>query len=311
MRFPLRASAVPVIALALSASAQRSIFFYQTERSVLEREVHDIPQTDAARFLRLRSLFEQSDCRGERMEEQMVRERHGQGGRNLICVWPGNSTDTIVIAAHYQLPGKGEGALDDWSGAVLLPVLYAAIQAQARDHTFVFLENWGMGGAKAYLDALTRDQKRNIRAMIDLDGLGMGETKYYSITSLHTGAGAPEWRLQQTLVLSAQAGSLREQPTPANPQYWLRSDDSYPFRLQSIPTIFIHSVAENQFTVPASARDTAAAISTNAYFQSAKLLCIYLIELDALADDLEAADAVWEKHRRTQFSPPERKPPSR
>ena len=60
---------------------------------------------------------------------------------NVICTLKGSVPDegAIVVGGHFDLVEVGTGAVDDWSGAVLLPSLYQTLTAQPHRHDFVFV----------------------------------------------------------------------------------------------------------------------------------------------------------------------------
>jgi hypothetical protein len=163
-----------------SAAAPTRFYYFTTPRSTLEAEVHSIPPTDKARFSHLKDAFAEAGCSGDSMKVQPVPDK-ASAAANLICAWPGKTAFTIVVVAHYPHTGKGQGAVENWSGAILLPYLYRAVQAQPRENTWVFLESGGKSGSELYIKSLSREQKRQIRAVIALDALGVGPVaRFYS-----------------------------------------------------------------------------------------------------------------------------------
>lgn len=285
---------------AKDTAPSRVLFFYIAPRSTLELEVHTVPPSSQARLEHLRDAFHAAGCAGDRMQEQTVADKHGATGSNLICTWPGAkdagppAAGTIVIAAHYEHDGQqGQGVLADWSGAALLPFLYSAIQGQPRENTFIFLESWTAHGAEAWLRSLSKEQRRRIRAMIDVDGLGLGPARYFTTFSFMETTPAAALHLQTELLWAAVDDGLTTPPEETSPHHWLSQDSTDPFRAKMIPTIVIHSVPPSSVHVPGSAADTASAVDGNAYFQSYRLLCTYLASLDRMARKLALDDPVW------------------
>jgi hypothetical protein len=275
-------------------AASRTLFFYTSPRSMVEMEVHTIPATNKERLQRLRENFSAADCSADHMAEQKVVDKHGDAGVNLICVWPGGSPDMIVVAAHYEHEGQGQGALADWSGAALLPFLYEALQGQPRQNTYVFLESWKRDGAETWLKSLSKTDRKHIRAMIDLDALGLSYTRFFTTFSPFEIAPPGAIHLQAQLLWSAISDGLTQAPEQTSPHHWLSVDDTDPFRAQMIPTIVIHSVPSDSANVPGSAADIATAVNGNAYFQTYHLMCAYLTSLDHVAEKLDTRDPLWD-----------------
>ncbi|HEX4006139.1 MAG TPA: M28 family peptidase [Acidobacteriaceae bacterium] len=268
--------------------------YYSTPRSTLETQVHSIPATDIGRFVRLKDAFANAGCSGDAMKVQAVTEKRGSSSFNLICTWPADSPDVTVVVAHYRGAGSGQGAVENWSGALLLPYLYFAMEAQPRENTWVFVESSGKAGTAAYFRSLSRKQQRQIRAMVSLDGLGVGnvvrfytpfpDTPYLPPDSVH---------LQMVLLLASLSDDRVPRPEPTNPMTWLTDDDTQPFRYREIPSIVLHSVPVEEAALPGSVNDTAAAVDGNAYFQNYRAIAIFLVDLDSLAASLDRESDIW------------------
>lgn len=275
-----------------TAAPSRVLFFYTAPRSTVEMEVHSIPPTSQDRLQHLRDAFAAVGCTGDRMREQRVEDRHGDSGTNLVCSWPGSGRGTIVVAAHYEHDGRGQGALADWSGAALLPFLYFALQGQPRENNFVFLESWTAHGADTWLHSLSKSERKSIRAMIDLDALGLGVTRYFTPVSFMETPPPGADHLQTELLWAAVDDGLTHPPQQTSAHHWL-SDSTDAFRALMIPTIIIHSIPPDSSRLPGSAADIASAVDGNAYFQTYRLMCTYLTSLDRMAKKLDIDDPVW------------------
>jgi Peptidase family M28 len=285
----------PADAPADAAKAKsKTLFFYTSPRSTLEMEVHSIPATNAERLERLRDDFAAADCGAERMRQQSVTDKQGKSGTNLICVWPGQTPGTIVIVAHYEHEGAGQGALADWSGAALLPFLYQAIQGQPRTNTYVFLEAWKREGADAWLKSLNRTDRKRIRAVIDLDALGLSYTRFFTTFSPFENVPLGATHLQAQLLWAALSDGLTQAPEQESPHHWLTVDPTDPFRALMVPTIVIHSVPVASARIPGSAADVASTVDGNAYFTTYHLMCAYLASLDRVAEKLDIRDPLWD-----------------
>jgi hypothetical protein len=291
-----------------AAPQSKTLFFFTSPRSTVEMEVHTIPATDPERLQRLRDNFAAADCGGGRMREQPVLDRRGEKGVNLICTWPGHGAGVIVVVAHYEHEGKGEGALADWSGAVLLPFLYQAIQGQPRENSYVFLESWKREGADAWVKSLSRDDRRRIRAVIDLDALGLSYTRFFTTFSPFETAPVGSAHLQTQLLWSALSDGLTQAPEQVSPHHWLTVDATDPFRALILPTIVIHSVPEESGRLPGSASDVASIVNGNAYFTTYHLMCAFLASLDHVAGKLATNDRIWDTPGPVDVQPEQETP---
>src|SRR5260370_15932272 len=55
-----------------------------------------------------------------------------------ICVLPGSS-GKVIVGAHFDHVSEGDGVVDNWSGASLLPSLYQTVKNEPRKHTHIFI----------------------------------------------------------------------------------------------------------------------------------------------------------------------------
>jgi hypothetical protein len=77
-------------------------------------------------------LFEEAGCTPAHLSEQAVPK---SGEPNIICVLPGETSQQIVVGAHFDHAGIGDGIVDNWGGASLLPTLFQSLAASSRRHT--------------------------------------------------------------------------------------------------------------------------------------------------------------------------------
>lgn len=82
-----------------------------------------------ARQIAIDQLFQQVGCQ---TDKQQVDKRWA----NVICTLPGETTATIIVGGHFDFVDKGQGIVDDWSGASLLPSLYQTLKDTRRKHTY-------------------------------------------------------------------------------------------------------------------------------------------------------------------------------
>ena len=162
----------------------------------------------------------------------------------------------------------------------MLPLLYRALTATPRQHTYIFAALSGDDAAKVFLASLTPAQRRSIKAIIALDALGLGPMHFY----IHLSRTVPtpvENSLRAQLFEAADNQGLKP-PESSIPGSWFHIDDTKEFRYHGIPAILMHSVDGSKRHVPGTRDDNAEAIDANAYFASYMTLCYYLVGLDQL-----------------------------
>src|SRR6476661_8141670 len=147
---------------------------------VVQARLQGYRGNDSHREATLKSFFESAGCAGEQLSEQPVKHLRQP---NLICILPGDTDSVILVGAHYDHVDAGDGVVDNWSGASMLPSLYQALNAGKRWYTLVFAafagEEQGLVGSQYYVKNLAPENLKKIRAMICIDTLGLGPTEVW------------------------------------------------------------------------------------------------------------------------------------
>ena len=258
-----------IAVLTAPAGAQR-ISYHRVEQGTVEQRLKTAPAKNPEREPELHQLFEGAGCAGEALTETAVK---GAKSPNLICTLRGESDSIIVVGAHFDKVAGGEGVVDNWSGASLLPSLFESLKGEPRRHTFVFIgftdEEKGMVGSEAYAKRLTREERSKIRAMVNLDSLGLSPTKVWLSHA--------DKNLAEALDTVAYAMKL---PLAAVNVEQVGSSDSESFAKRKIPSLTIHSVTQETLPILHTAKDQLAAIHMDDYYASYQLVAVYLAYLD-------------------------------
>ena len=260
-----------VRSIAITALAQETFQFQALRREVVETRLKAFVLKNAEREQELKSLFQQAGCDGDHLSEEAVKHLKEP---NVACTLPGKTSGVILVGAHYDHVDVGDGVVDNWSGASLLPSLFQVLKSQPRKHTYVFVafngEEKGLVGSEYYTRQLTAAERANIEAMINLDTLGLGPTEVW--------VSHGDKRLVMALNAVAQAVSL---PLTGMNVDGVGSSDSESFAKLKIPSLTVHSVTQNTLRVLHSTRDNLDAIRMNDYYDSYRLLAGYLTFLDS------------------------------
>ena len=274
--------AVAALFIAVSAAvAAQKIEFIPVKPSVLEERLRRVRTKIQEREQTLRALFESAGCADDRLQEQAVK-----GGRtpNLICTLEGTEDATVIVAAHYDKVPSGAGVVDDWSGASMLPSLYESLKGKQRHVRFRFIgftrEEEGLVGSKSYVKHLDGDEKSKIRAMVNLECLGLTPTKVW----VHRA----DKRLVEIAARVSQATKLEVSGMNVEK---VGDSDSRPFADVGIPVIDFHSVTQETFPILHSNRDTISAIRLQDYQDSYHFLTVFLAYLDVATETKTPAES--------------------
>jgi peptidase M28-like protein len=242
-------------------------------QNVIEKRLESYTKKNATREPAIKSLFEEAGCKEDSLAEQTVK---GSKSPNLICTLKGTGESVIVVGAHFDMIEKGHGVVDNWSGASLLPSFYQGLAASSRKHTFVLVaftgEEQGLLGSKVFVKQLG-EQKSQIKAMINIDTLGLGQTMVWWSHSDHDLA---NWLAAIAKQLNLPVGVMNVDN--------VGTTDSESFREKKIPAMTVHSVTQNTLKILHSPEDKIEAVRQDDYYQSYRLLIAYLAALDQKLD---------------------------
>ncbi|MDX2180529.1 MAG: M28 family peptidase [Bryobacteraceae bacterium] len=220
------------------------------------------------RFARLRKLFVETQCPD--LREQPVKRSPDP---NLICVVNPGAPRRIVVGAHFDSAG-GEGVIDNWTGAVLLPSLAVFDGRSPRRHTFEFVgfaaEEKGLIGSAAYLKALSKESRREIAAVVAIDSLGLGPTRVW-----------PNGSNKDLIQLAARlAGGMQLEFSGVNVDD-VGTTDSMTFHQAKIPTLSLHSITPSNWKIINASTDVWANLSWKDYYDSHRFVSALLSLLDS------------------------------
>jgi hypothetical protein len=214
----------------------------------------------------IRELFAEAGCSAE---EQRVEGKSA----NVICTLPGETSSVIVVGGHFDFIEKGEGIVDDWTGASLLPSLFETLKRQKPRHTYVFVaftaEEKGFVGSSRYVKELTAERKKATRAFVNLECLGLGPPNVWASRS--------DPALVSRLLEVAAAVQL---PIHGVNVDGVGDDDTRSFLPAKVPVISIHSVTRQTLEILHSKRDRLSAVRPDDYYSAYRLVAFYLAYLD-------------------------------
>jgi hypothetical protein len=252
-----------------------NVHFDPVPRAIVEGRLKRYAAKNDERETTLKQMFGEAGCDAANVSEQPVK---GAKLPNLICVLPGSSSKVIIVGAHFDHVPEGEGVVDNWSGASLLPSLYEALKGAARTHTYAFIgftdEEKGEVGSRFYARQMSKDQVEATDAMVNMDTLGLAPTEVWASHS--------DKQLTGALVFVARQMNLSV--TGVNVEQ-VGSTDSEQFATRKIPSITIHSLTQETWNagILHTSKDKLAAMRLDDYYDSYRLIAAYLAVLDSVA----------------------------
>lgn len=264
---------VALIALAAHCHGQNvKTVFASVPRAKVEARLRSYDDDNSKRESSLHNLFVEAGCAGDALVEQTFAKKRPP---NLSCTLPGTTDSVIVVGAHTDhVMSAGEGVVDDWSGAALLPSLFESLQTEPRRHTFIFVgfaeEERGLTGSTFYVSQLSKGQLTKIKAMVNLECLGLGPTNVWA-----------SYANPELLASLAHVANGFKIPLRGVNVEEVGSDDAIPFSKRKVPTISIHSVTSATFPILHSIRDDLRSMNLDEYYESYRLIAAYLSYIDS------------------------------
>ncbi len=239
-------------------------------REAIEGHLKSFSTKNDVREDLIRKWLGEAGCKDANLSEQ---EFERKVPPNVICILPGETREVIVVGAHTDHVDVGDGVVDNWTGAVLLPALLYSLSAHPRHHTFVFVgfsaEEKGLVGSEYYVEHLTREQRGRIEGMVNFDSLGLGPTEAW--------ASHADKVLVDALDAVAMTNRLPVSVMDVGDE---SSADSEAFAEYQIRRITLHSVTPRTMAILHSSEDKVSAIRMNDYWDSYRLAARYLVDLD-------------------------------
>lgn len=259
------------LAYALVNGAE-SVRYNLVPREVVEARLEKYAGDDKEREEALKRMFVEAGCDDQHLTEQVVK---GSKLPNVICALPGNSERVIIIGAHYDHVDAGDGVVDNWSGASLLPSLYQAVKVEPRTHSYIFIgftdEEKGEVGSHFYVRQMTQEQVALTDAMVNMDTLGLAPTEIWVSHS----------DKKLTSALASVANQMKLPVTGVNVDQ-VGTSDAEQFSGRKIARITIHSLTQEAWNAHLlhTSKDRLSAMRIDDYYQTYQLLAAYVAYLD-------------------------------
>jgi Peptidase family M28 len=259
-------------------SAAENLRYNPVSRQVIEARLGKYTGNNKQREATLKQMFAEAGCDDQHISEQPVK---GSKLPNVICLLPGSSDKVIIVGAHFDRVSAGDGVVDNWSGASLLPSLYEAVKIEPRKHTYIFIgftdEEHGEVGSRFYVRQMTKEQVAATDAMVNMDTLGLAPTEIWTSHSDKRLAGALAYIAKQlnVPVTGDDVGQIR------------LTTDAEQFSERGISRITIHSLTQQIWNahIIHTSKDKISAMRLDDYYQTYRLLAAYITFLDQVTSD--------------------------
>ena len=238
------------------------VAFDRVPDAVLDHRLEAVQEKNPARWKTLTESFRGAGC----TDGDLV-ERRAKASKlpNLICTLPGTDPDWIIVSDHYDKVAAGEGAVDNWSGAALLPSLYQSYKKQTLKHTVLFIgfsdEEVGLVGSKAFVKELLPEGLARIKALVNIDSVGTGNIKVWAKRAHRPFTN-----------LAALVGKTMNIEVTGMDVDRVGDSDTHPFLDKKVPVIDFHSLDSTSFRLLHTDKDILSAVDQARYRETYSFL---------------------------------------
>jgi Zn-dependent M28 family amino/carboxypeptidase len=107
--------------------------------------------------------------------------------QNIAVTKKGKSDETIIVGAHYDKVSEGCGAIDNWTGIVILANLYSVFSTIDAEKTLIFVafgrEEEGLVGSREMAKSIPKEGRPKYCSMLNMDSFGLQYPQVLSNTS--------------------------------------------------------------------------------------------------------------------------------
>ena len=272
-----------------TCSFAANLTYVRVDEPIVESRLALKPVDQAARLTMLRNQFLKAGCTADQIKEQPV---PGQDQPNLICTLPGTEPGSIVIGARSDYQSKGDELKVDWATLTTLPLLAESLVLTPHRYSLVFVAFTGhkdLAGSAAYLKSLSDDERKAIRAMIDLDQIGRTPATFSFATVQAASGLTPLGPTKQithddtpmSKLLPLAAITLKDTDYAHQNREQLFTD-AQNFERAGTLALTITSPAYTKLVRPGNTEVSMARteLDPKVYYQTYNLLCVYTLYLD-------------------------------
>lgn len=160
-----------ILNLTLVAVAQNAVEKFSTEEDFKEDLKFNVCKNEE-RLEAVKKLFKAKGA-----TEDDIKIEKFKNVENLVVTKKGKSEDTIVVfGAHYDKVSDGCGAIDNWTGIVIIANLYKSLRSFSTEKTYIFVafgkEENGLLGSEAMAKTIPKEKRENYCSMINFDSFG-------------------------------------------------------------------------------------------------------------------------------------------
>lgn len=234
----------------------------------LKEDMALVPCKYKDRLDTVKKLFLKMGASEDRISTEKFKE-----GTNLVVKLKGSSDETIVIGAHYDKTDEGCGAIDNWTGIVIIANLYKTLSQYKTTKSYAFVafdnEEKGLFGSAAMVKAIPKENYAQYCSMVNLDSFGF--------TAIQAPSNMTSPKMMQLAKDLAKEGNIpfNDRPIPG------ADADSSSFISKKIPAITFDGLPDNWQDFLHSKNDKIENVNMKSVYFGYRFSLLYITRLDA------------------------------
>ncbi len=240
----------------------------QTKKEDFIDQIKTVVCEDADRFRSVKTLLKNMG-----VKDSDISVEEFEFATNIALTVKGKTDETVIVGGHYDKTTRGCGAIDNWTGIVIVANLYKTFKDRDNQKTYKFVafgkEEKGLHGSEAMVLAIPQSQRQNYCAMVNFDSFGF--TDLWALKSIS----------DQSLMNLAYEVADNYGYTFEIIDYERASSDSKSFKDRNIPAITLSGLGDDWRKFLHKDTDQLENIDFDKVFDNFKFSYQYLNELDA------------------------------
>lgn len=258
-----------------------SRYFETNPRAREMSGTRDIPLGDRERCEAVREMFREAGMAEPVLEASGCIEACPG---NVVAKLPGHVPGAIIISAHLDRAGSGEGALDDFSGAVMVAMLLGHFRDRTHRHTLVFVafdgEEKDLRGSRRFIET-SPNMPADVMAVVNLECLGVTFPRSWEEGSSES--------LEEMFITAGKLNRIDSGPVSVRGV----KADSLTFLEAGYPAITVHGIDPEDTRLLGTGWDRAGVVRTDILSVTFDTLTEFIRELDALTIAPNAANEIY------------------
>lgn len=153
-------------------TAQNAVPVLATEND-LKEDLKLVPCKNSERLEGVKKFFQKMGAAENEISAEKIK-----GIQNVIVTKKGETDEIVIVGAHYDKVSEGCGAIDNWTGIVIIGNIYRTLRNVKAHKTYIFVafdrEETGLEGSAAMAKSIHKENRSSYCSMVNLDSFGFG-----------------------------------------------------------------------------------------------------------------------------------------